>query len=514
MKDRFLMTKRLGKIFITLLTFSIILSGCSVSSSNDEETERPKSVTVWTKDVIERDPVLTTNESQYFLNSLLYENLFVLDKDNKVKPNIAKSYSISDDGFSITIDLDSKKTFTDGKKITSTDVKRTLSRLAMLDSKSAASIKTIKGSGEAKSGADFFGIATPTASKIVFSFIAPNPFFIYSLSQPAFALIPSEALNEKNELISDVGSGKYTIGTEALTVADATVFVPRDRELPEIKVFTKTQEEINTLNSSSNVDMILGQAPRKKDFKIENIEVLANASWNIYVKDATSPLSDVRFRQAILLAIDSDTSFAAYGDRAIMPSNFSGATVDAVDCSSNCETNKSKAKTLLNEIFPTGVIPNVSIDIEDSEVQKSLSSTAQKDLTEVGIPSTITTHVPGDFANAIARGEIGLFRFGWVSNIPVSSESLVDNFKADSPDNLSGVVDATLEKDIATYEASKTISTKIQNSKAIQERIKDLFLSKPIAQFVSPVSISKKLKTPKLDCYGRLDLTKIFKLDD
>lgn len=505
------MTKPFNKILIILLTATLFLSSCSVFSSDEDDKVRPKSLTVWTKDAVERDPVLTIDESQYFLNSLMYETLFKLDERNNIEPNIAKSFSISDDGTSITIDLDSEKTFTNGKKITSTDVKKTLSRLAMLDAKATKSVKTIKGSGEARGGADFFGIATPADTKVVISFIAPNPFFVYSLAQPAFAILPSAALNEKNEMISDVGSGMYTIKTMAVDATTPTVFVPRDASLPDIKVFKKTQEEIDKLGDTSDVDLILGQAPTNKGFTVKNIQVLASASWNIYVKDATSPLSDVRFRQAILLAIDSDTSFAAYGVRANMPSKFSGVTVDAVDCSTNCDTNKDKAKELLKEIFPEGIIPNVSIDIEDSEVQKSLSATAKKDLTDVGIPSTVTTHVPGDFANAIARGEIGLFRFGWISNIPVSSESLVENFKADSPDNLSGVVDETLEKDISEYEASATVSGKIDKSKAIQERIKDLFLSKPIAQFVSPVSVAQRVEIPKFDCYGRLDIAKIYK---
>ena len=499
-----------NKMVLLIITISLFFGGWMLlkeESVNESNLPKPDVVTVWSMSSIVRDPNLALNESQNFQVSLLYEPLFLLDAKNKLIPNIAKSYNISKNGTKISITLDETRTFTDGSKITPNDIKRTISRLNILDSKYSKFTRNIKGSGEAKSGLDFFGITT-SKNKITFNLITPNPFFLYSLAQPNTGIIPTSALNEKNEIVSDVGSGSYTIKIDAQTTNDATVFIPRDKSLQTFNILVKTQDQINVADAKSNVDIVFGQASTASKFTRINIPILASASWNIYVKNGDSPLADVKFREAILLALNTESYIDAYGSKAIKAINFSGITVDSVLCSPNCKGNVVEAKKMIKKLFPDGNIPNVPIDIEDSELQKVLAASAKKELADVGIPTTISVHEPADWANVIARGEISLFRFGWVSEIPVSSDSLVDNFKASSSDNLSGV-DTKLENDIEKYETSTNFDNKLKSSKTLQERIKDLYLSKPIAQYVAGVSVYNRINIPDFDCYGRLNINKI-----
>ena len=169
---------------LLIITISLFFGGWMLlkeESVNESNLPKPDVVTVWSMSSIVRDPNLALNESQNFQVSLLYEPLFLLDAKNKLIPNIAKSYNISKNGTKISITLDETRTFTDGSKITPNDIKRTISRLNILDSKYSKFTRNIKGSGEAKSGLDFFGITT-SKNKITFNLITPNPFFLYSLA--------------------------------------------------------------------------------------------------------------------------------------------------------------------------------------------------------------------------------------------------------------------------------------------------------------------------------------------
>ena len=114
-------------------------------------------------------------------------------------------------------------------------------------------------------------------------------------------------MNEKNEIVSDVGSGSYTIKIDAQTTNDATVFIPRDKSLQTFNILVKTQDQINVADAKSNVDIVFGQASTASKFTRINIPILASASWNIYVKNGDSPLADVKFREAILLALNTES---------------------------------------------------------------------------------------------------------------------------------------------------------------------------------------------------------------
>ena len=503
--------KKSLSILIPVLIIALVIIVFSINNKDDVLTkkERPKVVNIWSSEEIVRDPVLVAGIAQSFNTSLLYEPLFLSTETNEIIPNIAKSYEISKDGSTITIKIDETRDFSDGSKLTSNDVKKTIARINSSASKFASFVREIKGNGEAKSGPDFFGIKTPDENTVVFELIAPNPFFVYSLAQPITAIIPSASLNEKNEIISDIGSGKYTISNDAKSNGEPTVFTPRDERLPVINIYLKTQTEIDAMGNRGDVDIAFGQKTTPKEFTRKNISLFASGSWNVYVKDGDSALNNVKFRQAVLLAIDTKASLKAYGDKAIEAKMFYGNTIDGVDCALSCKTSKKESKTILKEIYPDGNIPNVSIDIEESELQKSLADTAKKELAGVGIPSTITVHDSADWANVLARGEISLFRFGWVSEVPISSDSLVDNYKASSNDNLSGVVDTALEKKIENYEKAATIKSKVENSNKIQERIKELHLSKPIAQYVYGVSVTNRISIPNFDSYGRFNIYKL-----
>ncbi len=481
----------------SLLTFS----GCSILQAQAEH-ERPNNLTVWTSTDLTHDPLGSKSTEQHFITSLENRSLFGLTKKGEIQEELARKYEVSADGLTITVTLNDE-TFSDDSPITSQDVKSTYTRVMQLGGDFAKLLENIKGSGEAKNGSDFFGIAVPDSNSVIFSLIAPDPFFAYHLAHPATGILPSSTIGAAGAFTFGAHSGLYTAESISNIIDSSTIFTPRDEELPVITIVRKSEADIAKSPSTTDADIILAATTDSDRFEQIYIPELAIASWNLYVKDASSPLADIRLRQAILIAMDNKESIAAYSIRASTPKKFTGDTFDSVACAASCETDKEAAKKLVEQIYPTGNAPTLTIDIEDNAIQQDLAASAAKKLEEIGIPTTVKSHDAMELSNVIARGEVQLFRFGWISEVAVGGDPLVRSFKADSTENVSGVTDATLETDIAAYQSATGFQDKLKDSQAIQERIKDLWLTRPVAHFHKIVTVDKSIENLTFDYYGR-----------
>jgi ABC-type transport system substrate-binding protein len=496
-----------SKVLFLSLIILLIAAGCS-GTSDDDKAQRPTRLVVYSTVDAVHDPLLALTSEQQFLMSLENRTLFSLSTSGDITANLAQSHSVSDDGKKITVQL-AENTFTDGTDITSSDVKATLARVASAGGELADLVENVKGSGEAKSGADFFGITTPDEREVEFELVNPDPFFVYHLAHPATSIVPSRLIDSQGTLSFGAHSGEYTAEVISNDIDTSTTYVPRSKDMPTIEVVRKSTSSISEASKEENVDIILGSSGSDDDFEEVSVQQLAVASWNLYVADANSALGNVRFRQAILIALDQEESIAAYGTRAVIPTRFTSDTFDSVACESQCETNKKKAQQLVKSAFPDANVPTITIDIENNSIQKELAQSAKKKLSAVGIPTTIRENDATGLSDAIARGEVQLFRFGWLSDIAVGADSLVKNYKADSTENVSGVTDASLEKNITSYLDATTFNERKEASIDLQERLKDLWITRPIAQFHKIVTVNKRISGVTFDFYGRARIENI-----
>jgi ABC-type transport system substrate-binding protein len=144
-----------SKVLFLSLIILLIAAGCS-GTSDDDKAQRPTRLVVYSTVDAVHDPLLALTSEQQFLMSLENRTLFSLSTSGDITANLAQSHSVSDDGKKITVQL-AENTFTDGTDITSSDVKATLARVASAGGELADLVENVKGSGEAKSGADFLG---------------------------------------------------------------------------------------------------------------------------------------------------------------------------------------------------------------------------------------------------------------------------------------------------------------------------------------------------------------------
>ncbi|HMS24430.1 MAG TPA: ABC transporter substrate-binding protein [Acidimicrobiia bacterium] len=493
-------------MIVVIVTCGFMSTSCS-SVKEKPSAVRPSTITIWTAVEITHDPLAALTSEQHFFTALENRTLFTLTSNGSIQGELAKQFHVSSDGLSTRVTLN-KDTFSDGKTITSSDVKATLSRLMVAGGDYASLLSNVKGSGEAKSSLDFFGIKILDKQTLSFELITPDPFFVFRLAHPSTAILPAKSIGEQGALMFKAHSGLYTAGKENVSTK-TTTYKPRIKELPVVHVVQNTEADISKKPQADKVDIILSRVSNSTSYKPIHVPQLAIASWNLYVKGADSPLTNVQFRQAILSVIDTKESIGAYTTRANIPTGFTGRTFDSVDCGSSCVTNKAKALSIIKELYPTGAVPGIAIDIEDNEIQHTLAKSAVAKLAAVGIPATVKAHDATELSNVIARGEVELFRFGWISEVAVGSDPLVKSFKADSTENVSGISDATLEKNIATYESAVSFAGKLKASQILQERIKDLWLTRPVAHFHKTITVNKRLSDVTFDYYGRVSIEDI-----
>ena len=69
------------------------------------------------------DPMLTAAASTFQITSNIYETLITVDEKGNLEPCLADSWSISEDGLSISFNLRENAAFSNGKKCGSEEVK-------------------------------------------------------------------------------------------------------------------------------------------------------------------------------------------------------------------------------------------------------------------------------------------------------------------------------------------------------------------------------------------------------
>lgn len=115
----------------TTLLLLFVIVGCSntgnsnvASTTTSNETATTKSITMsWPRDIGTMNPH-TYNPSQLFAQSMLYEPLVSYQKDGKLEPALAESWTISDDGKVYTFKLRSGVKFSDGTDFNAEIVKK------------------------------------------------------------------------------------------------------------------------------------------------------------------------------------------------------------------------------------------------------------------------------------------------------------------------------------------------------------------------------------------------------
>jgi peptide/nickel transport system substrate-binding protein len=251
----------------------------------------------------------------------IYSNLFVLDNDFNVIPDLAVGYDVADDGLSITIPLQPLATWHDGTPVTSADVKYTLEQIAADTSATSSALISALTSVE-----------TPDDHTAVLQLSRPSASIIGFLAWYGVAILPAHiydgtdwTTNEANQ--APIGSGpfkfvSYEPGASVELEANTEYFGEGPYlERLRYSIIPDPNTQVQSL-LNGEIDFVDG---------VPNAQVVSfegNAEYRIAPKIYPSPLyfgfnlnheplGNVDVRRAIGMAIDRDqivaTALSGYG---------------------------------------------------------------------------------------------------------------------------------------------------------------------------------------------------------
>lgn len=315
-------------------------------------------------------------------NSNVYEALFQLTDAGTVVPQLAQSFTKSDDGLTYTFKLQPNVTFHNGDKLTSADVKSSIERVTADGSKSSrkSSLKTIA------------SIDTPDDATVVIKLSAKSISLPYNLS---YVWIVDHTA--KDITSSEDGTGPYKLGEwrrgSALSLERFDGYwgaKPTNKEVV-FQYFTDATAENNALLTGA-VDLItsvqspdsLAQFANNPSFKVNNGQ--STTKLVLAFNDRVKPFSDPNVRIAITEAIDKKALLnSIWGNYGTLIGSFVPPTDPWYeDLTGLYPYDQAKAKALLAKAgYPNGF--SFTLDTPNYDPHPTVAQFVQADLAKIGV---------------------------------------------------------------------------------------------------------------------------------
>lgn len=220
-----IMTKRIFALILCLATLLTSFVGCA--SSEDDDYKGQYITMYLTENVYDLDPANAyNNEALANVVGLMFDTLFKLDENGKVKKSLVKSYDISEDENSgdFIMELRLKETYwSDGTRVAAADIVYAWKRLLEVDAnyEAAALLFDIKNARAAKEGdcsIDDVGIypSEQTLLEIRFEQEIDYDQFILNLTSVALAPLRDDIVSKSDDWAKKPGtmvcSGPFKLG--------------------------------------------------------------------------------------------------------------------------------------------------------------------------------------------------------------------------------------------------------------------------------------------------------------
>ncbi|MEP0520219.1 MAG: ABC transporter substrate-binding protein [Hyphomicrobiales bacterium] len=379
-------------------------------------------VVTYKDDVATLDPAIGYDWQNWSMIKSLFDGLMDYEPGTtNLRPGLAESYEISDEGQTFTFKLRSGVKFHNGREMTADDVKYSLDRVTNPETQSpgAGFFGSIKGYDQMSDGSatslEGVSVVDPMTVKIELS--RPDATFLHVMALNFASIVAKEAVME-----AGADFGKAPIGTGAFkldewTIGQKLVFAKNAdywREgLPYLDTITFEvgQEPIVALLrlQKGEVDIPGDGIPPAKfqevmadpEQKARVIEGGQLHTGYITLNVKMPPFDKVEVRKAVNMAINKERITQVINGRAVpatqpLPPSMPGYT----DSYEGYPFDPEGAKTLLAEAgFPDGF--ETELFVMNTDPNPRIAQAIQQDLSNIGIKASIQSLAS---ANVIAAG--------------------------------------------------------------------------------------------------------------
>ncbi|GLV59034.1 oligopeptide-binding protein OppA [Dictyobacter sp. S3.2.2.5] len=299
-------------------------SSSSPAASDDKQVLRYPVV----GDINSFDPGTVQDTDSNFPIQAVFTGLVTLDKDLKVKPQLAAELpSVSSDGLTYTFKLRSGLKFSNGDPLTSKDVVYSINRAVSKSLNSPVSyyLSLLKDFDKVNSGKipTLIGdsLLTPDDNTVVIKISKPAAYFLQTLSYPT-SYVVNQKIVEKykggsspwtDHIQEGAGAGPFKVqtynhSTGITLVRNDSYYGPKPKLKTLSVVFYKNEDGMYKAYQAKQLDFTfvptanVGDVTSKPDYSATNVLTIRYLSLNYLAK----PFDNIKIRQAFALAINKD----------------------------------------------------------------------------------------------------------------------------------------------------------------------------------------------------------------
>ena len=399
-------------------------------------------VITYKDDVATLDPAIGYDWQNWSMIKSIFDGLMDYDPGTTdLRPGLAESYAVSDDGMVFTFKLRAGVKFHNGRVMTADDVKYSLDRVTNPSTQSpgAGFFGSIKGFDEVSSGAadHLDGVKVLDASTVEITLSRPDATFLHVMALNFASIVPKEAVDAAGD-----DFGKQPVGTGAFSLGEWT--------LGQRLVFNKNPDYWRAgIPYLDSVTFEVGQEPVVALLRLQNGEVdvpgdgIPPAKFQEVMSDPaqaervveggqlhtgyitlnvnTPPMDDVRVRQAINMAINKARIVQIINGRAVpatqpLPPSMPGYTPDYPGYAFDVDG----AKALLAEAgHPEGF--ETELYVMNTDPNPRIAQAIQRDLDAFGVKAAIKSLAQANVIEAGGNGTAPMIWSGgmaWIADFP------------------------------------------------------------------------------------------------
>ena len=444
------------------LWFVLLLASCSPA---DQNVDRSK-VFRYNEhaNITSLDPAFAKDQRNIWPCHQIYNTLIKLDEKLNTKPDLAKSWNISDDGLTYTFQLKDNILFHEhecfddksDRILHADDVVFSLNRLRSKDLASPGAwvlnnVNTIKA-------------IDPSTVEIQLQ--KRFPAFLGLLSMKFCSIIPKEVQRCNVNLRADpIGTGAFYLKrweeNEKMVLRRYQDYHEKDpsgNSLPyleavSITFLTEKKSEFMQF-IQGKLDFMSGLAPSYKDemltgngklnpkykesIKLEKAPYLNSEYLGIYLDDSSSVLQHKKLRQALNYGFDREkmirfmrNGIGLPANQGFIPKGLPGYGITGYDY------QPDKAAQLIKAVKEENDLDEISIRISTNPSYLDLMEFIQKEYERLGLQVDLDVMPASTIRQKRSRGDLAVFRASWIADYPDAqnylSLFLSDNFAPNGP---------------------------------------------------------------------------------
>ncbi|MEZ5725687.1 MAG: ABC transporter substrate-binding protein [Paracoccaceae bacterium] len=393
-------------------------------------------------DVATLDPAIGYDWQNWSMIKSVFDGLMDYEPGTTtLRPGLAESYEMSEDGLTYTFHLRPGVKFHNGREMVAEDVKYSLDRVTdpATQSPGAGFFGSIKGYDEAASGAakGLSGVTVIDPATVQIELSRPDATFLHIMALNFSYVVPREAVEEFG-----ADFGKHPVGTGAYSLGEWSI--------GQKLVFRKNPDYwIAGIPYLDSITVEIGQEPVVALLRLQNGEVdvpgdgIPPAKFQEVMSDpeqaarvveggqlhtgyvtmnvTTPPFDKPEVRRAVNMALNKDRIVQMINNRAVpanqpLPPSMPGYTADYAGYAFDVEAAK---KLMADAGLADGV--ETELYVMNTDPNPRIAQAIQQDLSQIGIRAEIRALAQANVIEAGGNGSAPMIWSGgmaWIADFP------------------------------------------------------------------------------------------------